>query len=1037
MRKQGLFILLLLMSFCSMMRAQTSFTYGGLNYTVLSEADGTAIVGKQDASLSGGVIIRATAYDSSTELYYTVVAVGDSAFLDTKITSVTFPSGVIKSIGARAFKNCKELSSFTIPSSVTTIGEAAMAHCDALTSITIPDGLTSIGFTAFSSCESLSQIVVEAGNTVYDSRNGCNALIETATNTLLTGCKNTYIYNSITSIADNAFKDCVGLTAINIPESVESIGERAFQGCENLQSINIPSSITSISNNTFNGCKALTSFILPEKLNSIGDYALNGCAGLTSLVIPAGVSSIGQNALANCTGLKWVVVKDGVSDIAVGADTFSGMPATTILYVPAGKRSEFANNSVWKIFKSIIQDDNITFADSNVKSVCVDNWDTNEDGELSQVEALMVTSLGQKFRGNTDIISFKELQYFRSLNTLNDDFRDCSNLVDIKFPNSIKNIGESTFSGCRKLTLADGLPEYLENIGVYAFTYCYNLGDIYIPETVTNIDFRAFRESNPLSLTVDPDNTIYDSRNNCNAIILKSEDGLWVGCSKTVIPEGVKYLNWYSFSGRKGLEYIVIPEGMEHVGNRTFLRTDLHSVTLPSTIKTIGENAFERCGYLKEIVINTSDTVAIEKDAFPEGVDGMKIYAKKGFKANNLKPLTVGLGSWATQVMYDYIKVTELVSGRDKVIAEEHFNTDAMDNWEVHGGTWEISNGSLCQTSDSNDCMITLKNIELPAKYKYNIRAKRTGGYEGFLAVVNFENESNWQWWNIGGWQNTKHCLEYAPSGLNNYIGDPVEGGIIVGDWNDIEIIVDNQYITCILNGDTVHKNVVNTKHNYWKNYTIYEHDESNVVSAKEAVGRNGGKIIVPVELKNEKEVYQFQCDIIVPDGMELSDVKKNSLRASSHTASMRKVEDNHYRLVIIDADGKPFSGNGGELFKMTLSVSDEISEGDYRLRLNDIVVTDKDENRITIPYFISNLRVDNSANVGDVNGDGYIDVVDIMGIVNHILGGSHSSFEANAADVNGDGYIDVVDIMGLVNKILGNDSSSAKFFRYQMREAE
>ncbi len=842
MRKQGLFILLLLMSFCSMMRAQTSFTYGGLNYTVLSEADGTAIVGKQDASLSGDVIIGATAVDPSTDVKYTVVAVGDEAF--------------------------------------------------------------------------------------------------------------------------------------------------------------------------------------------------SGCAGLTSLVIPAGVSSIGQNALANCTGLKWVVVKDGVSDIAVGADAFSGMPASTILYVPAGKRSEFANNSVWKIFKSIIQDDNITFADSNVKSVCVDNWDTNEDGELSLVEALMVTSLGQKFRGNTDIISFKELQYFRSVKTLYDDFHNCSSLVDIKFPNSVKNIGESTFQGCNKLTLADGLPEYLENIGVYAFTYCYNLGDIYIPETVTNIDFRAFRESNPLSLTVDPDNTIYDSRNNCNAIILKSEDGLWVGCSKTVIPEGVKYLNWYSFSGRKGLEYIVIPEGMEHVGNRTFLRTDLHSVTLPSTIKTIGENAFERCGYLKEIVINTSEAVTIEKGAFPEDVDGMKIYAKKGFKANNLKPLTVGLGSWKAQAMYDYIKVTELVSGRDKVIAEEHFETDAMDNWEVHGGTWEMSNGSLCQTSLNENCMITLKNMELPAKYKYNIRAKRTDGKEGFLAVVNFENESNWQWWNIGGRSNTSHYLETAGEKIESF-SDRVAGGVIVGDWNDIEVIVDNQYITCILNGDTVHKNVVNTKHNYWKNYTIYEHDESNVVSAKEAIGRNGGKIIVPVELKNEKEVYQFQCDVIVPEGISLDTIKASGIRANSFTATMSKVEDNHYRLVIMTPTRTPFAGNDGELFKMTLSVSDDIYEGDYRLRLNDIVVTDKDENRITIPYYISNLRVDNSANVGDVNGDGYIDVVDIMGIVNHILGGSHSSFEANAADVNGDGYIDVVDIMGLVNKILGNDSSSAKFIKYQMREAE
>ncbi len=839
MRKQGLFILLLLMSFCSMMRAQTSFTYGGLNYTVLSEADGTAIVGKQDASLSGDVIIGATAVDPSTDVKYTVVAVGDEAF--------------------------------------------------------------------------------------------------------------------------------------------------------------------------------------------------SGCAGLMSLVIPAGVSSIGQNALANCTGLKWVVVKDGVSDIAVGADAFSGMPASTILYVPAGKRSEFANNSVWKIFKSIIQDDNITFADSNVKSVCVNNWDTNEDGELSLVEALIVTSLGQKFRGNTDIISFKELQYFRSLNTLNDDFRDCSNLVDIKFPNSIKNIGESTFSGCRKLTLADGLPEYLENIGVYAFTYCYNLGDIYIPETVTNIDFRAFRESNPLSLTVDPDNTIYDSRNNCNAIILKSEDGLWVGCSKTVIPEGVKYLNWYSFSGRKGLEYIVIPEGMEHVGNRTFLRTDLHSVTLPSTIKTIGENAFERCGYLKEIVINTSDTVTIEKGAFPEDVDGMKIYAKKGFKANNLKPLTVGLGSWKAQAMYDYIKVTELVSGRDKVIAEEHFETDAMDNWEVHGGTWEMSNGSLCQTSLNENCMITLKNMELPAKYKYNIRAKRTGGNEGFWIVINHGNDC--LWWNVGGRTNTSHYLETANG---KKLSDQVDGGIVVGEWNDIEVIVDNQYITCILNGVTIHEKVVNEMHNYWKNYTIYEHDESNVVSAKEAIGRNGGKIIVPVELKNEKEVSMFQCDIIVPDGMELSDVKKNSLRAFSHYVEWKKNGDNHYRLYIgsNSIETTPISGNDGELFKMTLSVSDEISEGDYRLRLNDIVVSDTTSISIFVPYTISNVIVDNSANVGDVNSDGLINVADVMGVVRIILGES-SGLEENAADVNSDGLVNVADVMGVVRKILGYDSSSAKFIRYQMREAE
>ena len=260
--------------------------------------------------------------------------------------------------------------------------------------------------------------------------------------------------------------------------------------------------MTSISSYIFNGCKALTSIILPEKLNSIGDNALYGCTGLTSLVIPAGVSSIGQNALANCTGLKWVVVKDGVSDIAVGADAFSGMPTTTILYVPAGKRNEFANNSVWSTFKSIIQDDNITFADSNVKSVCVNNWDTNEDGELSMVEALMVTSLGRKFRENTAISSFKELEYFRSLNTLKDDFYGCSSLTSVTIPNSVTSIGGWTFQDCSSLTSVT-IPNSVTSIGEGAFTSCSSLTSVTIPNSVTSIGGWAFQFcSSLISVTI-------------------------------------------------------------------------------------------------------------------------------------------------------------------------------------------------------------------------------------------------------------------------------------------------------------------------------------------------------------------------------------------------------------------------------------------------------------------------------------------------------------------------------------------------------
>ena len=267
---------------------------------------------------------------------------GSAFYYCSGLTSITIPNS-ITSIEWGAFAYCTGLTSITIPNSVTHIGFEVFRGCSSLTSVTVGNGVTYIAGRTFAACGSLNSIIVESGNTIYDSRNNCNAIIETTSNTLVAGCANSTIPNSVTSIEKNAFYECTSLTSVTIPNSVTSIGQSAFAYCSNLTSITIPNGVTDIEDRTFECCSGLTSVIISNKVTSIGSRAFAECTGLTSLTCEA--------------------MTPPTCDYA-----FDYVSKSIPLYVPSGSEDAYRKARAWRDFTNIqpIKADNVDITTTEV-----------------------------------------------------------------------------------------------------------------------------------------------------------------------------------------------------------------------------------------------------------------------------------------------------------------------------------------------------------------------------------------------------------------------------------------------------------------------------------------------------------------------------------------------------------------------------------------------------------------------------------------------------------------------------------------------
>ena len=612
---------------------------------IFSDCTGlTSVIIPNSVTSIGGNAFRNCRGLTSVNIPNSVTYIGSDAFYKcSALTSLTIPNSVT-SLGSYAFAGCSGLTSVTIPNSVTSIANSLFSGCSGLTSVDIPSGVTSIGENSFINCSSLTSVIIPNGVTSIGRKafKGCSSLTSIE------------IPNSLTSIAELAFSDCTSLKSVNIsdlpswciisffdnssnplnyayhlflkgeeihdlviPEGVTSIGNYAFYNCKGLTSVSIPNSVTSIGYCAFDGCDNLESSPIPERISkriihvekagSLYSLISGGIYQIENLTLTGEINGSDLSLIREMAGKATGIRQFGISSWDEFADTHGNLSVLDMsgVKIVSGGGYLFLDGGVDQgdAWVELVQDDvipaglfcgckkltsiSIPSGLKNIGSEAFDGtgWYENQPDGLVYIGNVLYKYKGE-MPDNTHL-TIKD----GTVGIANAAFYGQSSLSSITIPKSMKYIGVSDFQVSEYVHSPfysmQGKPG-LSNSDV--FTGCSGLASVKISDLSSwlSIEFDD-NSSNPLSYA----HHLY-----------LNEDEL----TELIIPNNIKSINNFVFTGCSGLTSVTIPAGVTAIGYSAFYSCiGLSSINIPSSVTSIGYSAFGRCYNLTSIIVESDN----------------------------------------------------------------------------------------------------------------------------------------------------------------------------------------------------------------------------------------------------------------------------------------------------------------------------------------------------------------------------------------------------------------------------------------------